>query len=60
MPVRNISGEVESVLTVFDDITKEKAVDQAKSDFISIASHQLRTPLTGIEWTAERFEKKKR
>ncbi len=38
---------------VFRDITKEKLLDEAKSSFISIASHQLRTPLTSIRWYAE-------
>ena len=38
---------------IFRDITEEKALDLAKTDFISIASHQLRTPLTVVRWYAE-------
>lgn len=38
---------------VFRDISKEKALDESKSSFISIASHQLRTPLTSIRWYSE-------
>lgn len=34
---------------VFRDITKEKQLSQAKSDFVAMASHDLRTPLTAIK-----------
>ncbi|KKW24029.1 MAG: PAS/PAC sensor hybrid histidine kinase [Candidatus Kaiserbacteria bacterium GW2011_GWC2_52_8b] len=40
-----------------EDITDLVELDKAKSDFISIASHQLRTPITGVQWAVERLEK---
>jgi len=36
----------------FLDITEQKKIEQTKMDLISMASHQLRTPPTGIKWFA--------
>ncbi|MFZ3043680.1 MAG: MASE3 domain-containing protein [Minisyncoccia bacterium] len=41
-------GKTLGAVVVWRDITQEKQVDKAKSEFISFASHQLRTPLTSI------------
>lgn len=37
------------ILTLHD-ISREEAIEKLKSEFITIAAHQLRTPLSGIKW----------
>lgn len=45
---KNIGG-----IAVFQDVTEERQVDYMKSEFISLASHQLRTPLSTVLWYLE-------
>lgn len=52
-PVLNNKNEVEFFVGIERDITHEKEVDRAKTEFVSLASHQLRTPLSSINWYAE-------
>jgi len=44
---------VKSVIIVFRDATEEKVLDEARRNFMSLASHQLRTPLTAVRWYTE-------
>ena len=37
-------------IIVFNDVTEQRVVEDAKRQFISTATHQLRTPLTGVKW----------
>ncbi len=46
-------GSVCSVLTITRDITEIKEIDQVKSEFVSITTHQLRSPLSAINWCTQ-------
>lgn len=50
------NGNMIRVIEIFRDVTKEKEIDRQKSEFISIASHQLRTPLGSMRWNLELME----
>jgi PAS domain S-box-containing protein len=57
-PVLDAEDNVRYFIGVERDTTKDKELEKVQNEFISIASHQLRTPMTGIKWVIERFTKK--
>lgn len=36
-----------------EELTKTRELDRQKSEFLSIAAHQLRTPMAGIRWVSQ-------
>ncbi|HYE23228.1 MAG TPA: HAMP domain-containing sensor histidine kinase [Candidatus Paceibacterota bacterium] len=64
----NVEGtprEIRELASVYTDLVEkvdqvhrhDVEISRVKSDFISTAAHQLRTPLTGIRWALEALEK---
>lgn len=52
-PIFDSNGQLQFFVGVERDISKEKEAEQIKTDFISFVSHQLRTPLTVMNWNTE-------
>ncbi len=50
-------GRVIGFLKLITDTTREKAILASKSEFITVAAHQLRTPLTALSWIFETIQK---
>jgi len=45
------------ILSTVEDTTKQMEIDKAKDEFVSLASHQLRTPLGITKWYLEAIQK---
>lgn len=52
-PLRNGAGDVVGAVVVFQDISRQRAAEQIKDDFLSLISHEFRTPLTAIHGGAQ-------
>lgn len=51
-PFNDALGSKKFLITLVD-INAQKKVDQVKSEFVSLASHQLRTPIAAMKWNLE-------
>lgn len=46
--LRNTEGEPCGTVVIMRDVTQERAVERMKSEFVTTAAHEFRTPLTAI------------
>jgi PAS domain S-box-containing protein len=51
--LRDAAGRPTGILGVARDVTERRRAEQARTDFVSVATHQVRTPLTGLVWLLE-------
>jgi len=51
--IHTSSGAVQGAVISFRDVAEEVEVDKMKSEFVSLAAHQLRTPMTSLRWNIE-------
>lgn len=57
-PFSRADGSYHGIATMVD-ITRQKEIEEAKTEFVSLASHQLRTPLSSMLWHIELLEASK-
>jgi len=48
--MRNLKDPARRGLATIFDVSEQKKLDQAKTEFVSLASHQLRTPVATVKW----------
>jgi two-component system sensor histidine kinase VicK len=48
-----VDNDIVGFVDIIRDKTQEQETERAQKEFVSIASHQLRTPITSIKWNSE-------
>lgn len=57
-PIIDAKGRVTGAIVVFRDTTREKGVERAKNDFVSLVTHELRGPASVIKGYLELFSER--
>lgn len=52
-PIHTDQDDVDGAVIVSQDIAELKSIERQKSEFLSIASHELRTPITAVQGLAD-------
>jgi PAS domain S-box-containing protein len=53
----NLGKNAINHLLIIHDISKEKMIEKMKTEFVSLAAHQIRTPLSMIKWSMSMLKK---
>ncbi len=48
-PIQNRRGEIVAAASIITDITAQKELEKRKDDFVNMASHELKTPITSMK-----------
>lgn len=51
--VRDVTGEITGAVAVVRDVTQAKALARMKDDFLAVAAHELKTPITALKGYAQ-------
>ena len=48
-----IDGEKSGTLVILHNVSREKISEKMKSEFVTLAAHQLRTPTSAVKWSLQ-------
>jgi signal transduction histidine kinase len=48
-PIHNKTNKIIAAALIMNDVTAQKEIEQRKDDFVNMASHELKTPITSIK-----------
>jgi PAS domain S-box-containing protein len=57
-PIHNHEGQLIAAVSIITDVTQQKELEMRKDDFINMASHELKTPITSMKLYLEALKTK--